>query len=79
MNGTRLTRPALMLSISRINLSSNSINIRNQGKKNWFGSVALWLSAISMLAYLFFSDAIKNDIVFLTISLSKVLAILSGS
>jgi hypothetical protein len=64
--------------ITCINLSSDAIGTRNQRKKNWFGSVALWLSVMSMLAYFFFSDVVKNEVVFLRINLGKALAILSG-
>jgi hypothetical protein len=41
--------------------------------KTWFGTVAVWLSGISALVYFFTSYGVKNHVLFLSGSFTKVL------
>jgi hypothetical protein len=45
-------------------------------RTNWLGTMAVWLSGISMLVYFFSSDAVRNYFIFLTKNFNKTLEIL---
>jgi len=45
-------------------------------RTNWLGTMAVWLSGISMLVYFFSSYAVRNYFVFITDNLNKTLEVL---